>query len=264
MCILPHYSNIINDIYYLRVSDSLLLNIDRVNLESYDKLAFEYDSLSHVTTRLLEIASKDGFDQFLNIYRNNLTDTVLEVGTGTGFLTSELVKVFNVTSIDISNKMLLIADSKINSSTIRPNKVIFKNISILSPPINFLCNKFNLITCGLADPYFIRKSILNIFKLLSDDGILFFTLPEVKWAKKERILRLKVPFHTTRFKLENGESINPFSFVYTEDEIYKLLNECNFRLLHVFTILANYHDLLKSKTLFKNIPKIICVIAQKK
>ena len=130
---------------------------------AYNKWATSYDEVENRTRDLEGMALRE-------ILSGKKFDNCLEIGCGTGKNTIWLEGITgHLTSIDLSEEMLLKAKAKIKSE-----KVEFKQ-SDINAPWNFTDKKFDLITFSLVLEHI--KDLDHIFdqasKLLSDDGIVY-------------------------------------------------------------------------------------------
>ncbi len=135
-----------------------------MNIKSaYNKWSASYDEVENRTRDLEGRALRE-------ILSGKKFDNCLEIGCGTGKNTIWLEGITgHLTSIDLSEEMLLKAKAKIKSE-----KVEFKQ-SDINAPWNFTDKKFDLITFSLVLEHI--KDLDHIFdqasKLLSDDGIVY-------------------------------------------------------------------------------------------
>lgn len=216
-----------------------LAEIEAQTIAAYDLLASEYDSTTHATTRALERLSLRAFADLIdNTSVMSNAKRVLEIGCGTGALSTLLLRSsggdVEFVFLDSSAKMLDQARARLNDlGTTRA--VRYLHSSIIS---NAICNNsgpFDLIVCGLGDPYFIDCAILNMRRYCGQSASLVVTLPERSWAQAERIYRLKIPINRTRYRLASGLIIYPFSFTYSEDELRGLLLQGGFEALAIWS-----------------------------
>jgi SAM-dependent methyltransferase len=218
----------------LHSSVLLLRDIEQTNLDAYNRLAPEYDSPEHSTTRALERLSNRSVTRLIrNSSRVARCDRVLEIGCGTGSSTSLLMKHLgrrSLTAIDCSRPMLDMALNRAiryhPSATVR-----FEECSVFSPACLTLRpkNGFDFIFCGLCDPFMVLAALKNIRALCCDGATLVLTLPERTWALSERAHRLNVTEEYTVFRLLSGESVRPFSFTYAPEELAERLVDQGFK-----------------------------------
>jgi SAM-dependent methyltransferase len=234
--------------------------IDYLNKRGYNKLAMEYDSYEHITTRMLEKLSIDGFLKFINKLNFCKDTNILEIGCGTGKLTDIILNNFlnaSLDCIDISHKMLLINKNKIFNKYYDINvKYINKSIFHYNYDSN---NKYNFIICGLGDPYLTPNAFQIISDLLVNNGYLFISIPEYNWGMFERKNRINTALNMTRFKLKNEEIIECYSFLYDHNTLNYLMNKNKFKILYLDNFINedNVNE-MNNKT------SVTCVMAQKK
>jgi SAM-dependent methyltransferase len=107
-------------------------DIVRANLAVHEKEARFYDQLHQEITNLYQ---RYRLQKILKLIVNQLPDSkpfyVLEIGSGTGFLTLQLLKFgFFVHAVELSPKMVEILESKISSSNFRQKcKIINSDIN---------------------------------------------------------------------------------------------------------------------------------------
>jgi len=204
--------------------------IESSTISAYEQVSYEYDGSEHHTTRILEDLSNKSF---LKMFNNHSyikdKDKLLEIGCGTGSLSKFILNNHPLKSdiafFDSSISMLSILKS--TKMTTKQN-VSYINRSIFTNNSAEYQYKYNMIYCGLADPYLIKPALHNIRAFSNQNSYLFITLPGNDWALKERKDRLHLPNYKTRFKLKNGITLFPYSFTYDIDELINLLFETNF------------------------------------
>jgi len=207
-------------------------DIEALTVPAYEKLALEYDSEEHRTTRILERESVDSIETLLERYpRLRQAEKVLEVGCGTGNLTRVILSHTPATAelvlLDSSKMMLKLAEARLSAAHRRTIK--FRQASILSDVPTEALGKFDLVVCGLADPYFVVDAVYRLRRLTKEDGFLIVSLPEKAWTVAERRERLDLPSNQTRFRLASGEVLKAYSFSYFEEELKDLLAEADFQ-----------------------------------
>jgi ubiquinone/menaquinone biosynthesis C-methylase UbiE len=210
-------------------------DVEAQTIEAYERLASEYDSEEHATTRTLE---QLGIDACADLITGNPSITqaarVLEVGCGTGALSSLLLRTISKGTefvfLDASASMLDAAKSRF-ASIGNQRLISYVQASILSQNLDLSLGHFDVIASGLGDPYIIQPALANIRRYCARDAYFIATLPSREWAVAERQFRLKVPLTRTRFKLISGEVVEPFSFTYAEDELHHLLSKEGFQVL---------------------------------
>jgi SAM-dependent methyltransferase len=221
------------------------LSLDEIEAETiaaYDLLAPEYDSLAHTTTRILERLSLDLFAEVVgNTSVVFEARRVLEVGCGTGILSRLLVSLTDenaeVVLLDSSASMLHIAHDRLKG--LEETRVVrYTHASILTNGACCAQGPFDLVVCGLGDPYFVDRAVVNMWQYCGNAAFLIVTLPHHSWAEAERIYRLGIPSNRTRFRLSSGVSVYPFSFTYSEDGLRRLLLRCGFETIGIWSQFA--------------------------
>ena len=133
------------------------------NKKFWDKVSGKYD--------FVRKTDKSAYDNFIGQIKNELNEdkTVLELATGTGFISLEIAPFCkNVTATDFSEEMIRIADKK-------PKKT--KNLSFSiqdATNLPYEDNSFDVVIIANAlhimpNP---EKALLNIRRVLKNDGIL--------------------------------------------------------------------------------------------
>ena len=145
---------------------------------------------------------------------------MLDLGAGTGYLTSKLKKLFKVVvAVDISSTML---------SLIQPDPRIVKVVaSAFSLP--FPNETFKIIVCSLADPFLVPESLHEIARVLTDDGVFIFNSPSKIWSDALRSNNHNSELNFTRFVHSSGNEVSVYSFTYTDVELQNLVESCGFR-----------------------------------
>lgn len=216
-------------------STTSIAEIEALTVYAYEQLAPEYDSDEHKTIRILESQSfqlcKKLFDKHLELAS---AKHVLEVGCGTGSLSQLILDKTapdtELTLLDASNTMLALARNRLLS---KHQSIVFTLISILSDAAKEIQQRFDLIVCGLGDPYFIPEAVQKLRGVINEGGHLIVTLPERHWALAERTERLKLPVDQTRFRLDSGVIVKAYSFTYFPEELGNLLAQSGFEIVEV-------------------------------
>jgi SAM-dependent methyltransferase len=254
---------------YAPISYISVEEIDRENFRAYDCLASEYDEASHLTTRKLENASISGFKKLLDFFTAFKMSSILEIGCGTGALTLNILNELDVHSlhaIDISRKMIEVSKRKICKAQSQ-HSAHFETISILMPSKELLKRRYDLVFCGLADPYLIPIAIRNISEVLAENGLVFFSLPEKNWTEIERGKRIGIPANRTRFSLKNDTYVYCYSFTYELDSLKSILSEYGLKTKKSLVLSSPIEPLQEnygySQTVHDNPPCVLCALAEK-
>lgn len=189
--------------------------IDEINKIGYNKVAYEFTEEKRVTTHNFHIASTKFFKTSIQKYIKKNTK-ILEVGPGQGWLAKKIaLPSQSYSTIDISTNMQSTSVSKYNYvGTIRNT--------------NFKENNFDVIISSLADPYLFPSAILEIRRILKNNGIFIFTTPSSKWSKNVRNNKLN---NKTTFLLHDESTAEVFSFTFTLQELITILEELQMKVI---------------------------------
>jgi demethylmenaquinone methyltransferase / 2-methoxy-6-polyprenyl-1,4-benzoquinol methylase len=134
----------------------------------FDDIAPKYDFLNHLFTMNRDKKWRGEIIKYLKTLNRNF-ETVLDIASGTGDLTLELLKLnpIQVLSCDISEKMLdvqkkKIKDNKLEIEIADAEKLPYKNNSIDLVTIGF----------GVRNFYNLPKALVEIKRVLKKEGIL--------------------------------------------------------------------------------------------
>jgi SAM-dependent methyltransferase len=200
-------------------------------IAAYDELAREYDHPSHDTTRQLEILSRRGLAEAFPDGPGRAFPLVLEVGCGTGSLTSGLIERIGGATLlasDSSKEMLQQAKRRL------PTRLEGRVRLLRSSAWDVLNDRGlrpDMVACGLADPYMSIGLLRRIARRLNVGGVLFLTLPSRAWAATERTERLGVGLHETRFRLRHGKVVVTRSLALDESALRDVAMSVGFRIL---------------------------------
>lgn len=200
--------------------------IDKVNKEGYDKVSDFFDDSIRVTTANFHELT---FKNFKEIIESNLLNNknVLEVGYGKGWLRKSFIwnDLVNYSAVDISPNMIHSAD---------------ENIKVISSArsLPFSCESYNYVVSSLADPYFYPEALIEINRVLKEQGLFVFSIPAKEWSSALREEEHKF----TTFSLPNGEYVKVYSLTYTEDELHKILKKTGFKVLKIYKGVASDID----------------------
>ena len=206
------------------------------NIESYsfDKIIKYYDDLS-----------KNGLFSYENKIINNFfckPANVLDIGCGTGRTTVVLRNMgYDVVGIDFSAKMIEMA--KRNAPYIKYEIQDVRNLSFDSELFDYAFFSFNGLM--LLETYKDRKkAVLEIARVLRDEGLFFFTTPFIDnkidtkyWKEKKKLFQKSFENFTEEEYLNFGDEVTDEDGIEFHlhipflKEIYKLMDECNFEIL---------------------------------
>jgi ubiquinone/menaquinone biosynthesis C-methylase UbiE len=146
-----------------------MLSLDEIETQTvaaYDLLAPEYDASTHVTTRILERLSLDAFADVIGA-STIMADTsrILDIGCGTGALSRLLLRSTHrgveFVFLDASAQMLDLA--RIRLKELATQKAVrYFQASVVSNGLYDDLGHFDLVTCGLGDPYFVERAVVNM------------------------------------------------------------------------------------------------------
>lgn len=174
------------------------------------------------------------------------TDTVLDVGCGTGITTVEIANfVKEIYALDLSDKMLEIAKKKALAKRI--DNIIFYQKSIFDQDIKNqsydVIVAFNLLCYIKEDNDFIKR----IYDLLNDGGI-FISVTDCLGEKETIFIKLQ--------KLLGQIGIIPKMNIYSMLELKNKIDNCKFEILqseNLHTSPPNYYIIAKKLTNPKHI-----------
>jgi SAM-dependent methyltransferase len=205
---------------------------------AYERLADEYDSPEHRTTRALERLSADALGDSGLLRRDELTGcTILELGAGTGALTAQLLAGPRLGSIIVtepSRAMLDRARERANGHA---------DVEFCQEPAVAALLRHgrgaDVVVGALADP-FLTEDLLHVaFAELRRGAWLFVTVPSRRWAVSERAGRLMIPVDRTRFRTHDGEIVWSSSSARDEGELRGLLSATRFDVVASGTLAAS-------------------------
>jgi SAM-dependent methyltransferase len=159
--------------------NSLDNDIVRANLDVHEKEARFYDQLHQEITNLYQ---RYRLQKFLKLIVNQLPDSkppyILEIGSGTGFLTLQLLKFgFFVHAVELSPKMVEILESKISSSNFRQKCKIFNSDINSFLDYELDRDKYQLICMNSVLHHFpdYLKTFDKLLQFVDYKGILFIS-----------------------------------------------------------------------------------------
>lgn len=193
--------------------------LERQNKAGYDLIANEFFDDRRITTANFHDLSTNFFNHHIEVCRD-LHQAVLEIGSGTGYLTYKLKESFKViVAVDISPTML---------SLIQPDPRIVKVLaSVFSLPL--LDKTFKVIVGSLIDPFLLPEALHEIGRILADDGVFIFSSPSKIWSDALRSVSHNSEPRITKFAHSLGNEVAVHSFTYTDVELQNLIKSCGFR-----------------------------------
>lgn len=188
---------------------------------AYERLAREYDSRAHATTRSLEEASSRALRSALDAIEVDEIDRVVELGCGTGATTRELLALLpsaRLISSDPSAEMLDIARRRFGSRA----TVEWRQSTAAEMLAWDRIGPRDLLVGGLSDPFLTPRLVQQLGEVVVPGGRSLWTLPSATWALRERQERLRLPLASTRFVLSDGKVVVADSFAYDPPELRHL------------------------------------------
>lgn len=186
--------------------------IDKQQVKShFSKNASNYDQYADVQKKMKDILIKFTLQNNKDVGE---IKNILEIGCGTGYLTSALVETFpssHITAVDIAPGMITEVESK-----------------FISNSINFICadiekvelnNTYDLIISNATFQWFNHMSVtLNkLYTALNPNGLLCFsTFGEYTFCELDEC------FNKARHALSTKESVHPGQFFYSLNDLTTL------------------------------------------
>lgn len=199
--------------------------------QTFDSISKNYDLINQLISFGLHKKWKSNFINIVNFYGQ-----VIDIATGTGDIAMEIKKKYpdaNLTGYDPSPNMLKIAKKKCIK-----NDVDFVEGFCEKMPFNDSSFDFATITFGIRNTKSVDNSLIEIKRILKDDGILMI----MEFSKTNNVLiknlyhiylNFIIPFIGSLFgKYDEykylATSIEGF---YTKDEMNNILESKNFSLI---------------------------------
>jgi ubiquinone/menaquinone biosynthesis C-methylase UbiE len=175
---------------------------------------------------------------FYNKVRRYLKNECLDVGSGSGFITSELNKIVTTSGLEISDAALKKARKTY------PNMKFVKGSATDIP---FNDNKFNCIfVSDVIEHVMDTEAMFHEFnRVLKKGGHLIITTPELTWLKRV--------FIALFYFNDYFYPINPHIRFYTKSTLKEILKKFGFKMIHY------EHD----GSFFWLVPKGMLVVAKK-
>jgi hypothetical protein len=194
---------------------------------AYDRVAAEYAGDAHATTRALERLSLQAYRRARPLERvTDASPTVLELGAGTGALTSLLV--------DEPSRGRLIVTDPAPGMLVAVERVIEgqENVELRRATADAALSAYgksaDVVAAGLADPFLTAGFLRAALSHFQRDGLLFLTVPSHRWALAERHGRLDIPIDSTRFRLADKTEWKAASWTYDQPGLTQLASDCGF------------------------------------
>ncbi len=183
---------------------------------NYSRIAQEYYSDKHITSRNFDIATRDYFkNNSVTIPEKGL---IIEFGAGKG-RSNEYCNIDpdRLVQTDISEEML----------SLEPRGESF--LKVISDACNtpFLDKSFSVATAFLFDPFNVHNFYKELARLLNGGGVFIGTLPHFKWGSTLR-QTIKYSQTKTKFLTLKGEFLEFDSYLSTDSQIQKNFKEMDF------------------------------------
>jgi ubiquinone/menaquinone biosynthesis C-methylase UbiE len=187
-------------------------DIEEQNRRAYDVVAPEFSDTHRVTTANFHGLSTGFFETVIGQCRAGTR--VLELGPGTGFLTTMLQRRFNqLMALDISEKMLEELGPRLG---VEPRLGSAFGTGLPDGSIDY-------VFCSLADPFLRSEALRETWRVLREGGAFAFSTPSSAWSGAIR----EKP-NTTQFIMSSGKSVEAFSFTYDDDQLISMLQSGGF------------------------------------
>jgi len=186
--------------------------IDKQQVKShFSKNASNYNQYAHVQKKMKDILIK-----FILQNNKDVSEikNILEIGCGTGYLTSALAEIFpfaHITAVDIAPGMISEIKSKLTS-----NSINFICADIEETELN---NTYDIVISNAAFQWFNHMPITlkKLYNSLNPNGMLCFST-----FGKYTFRELNECFSKTRQALSIKESIHPGQFFYSLNDLTTL------------------------------------------
>ena len=199
--------------------------IDDLNLIGYERVSKEFTEDKRVTTRNFHELTEDFFRSLPSTVANQpefdrLGDKLLEVGVGSGWLQYAASDLPITASVDLSPAMV--------------SQARLRTVAVQSARhLPFSDYEFDGVVSSLADPFCYPSALCEIRRVIRPRGFLAFSSPCYEWSSA---IRTSIPWNITHFLRKDSQSCDVFSFTFTADELYSLLELCGFKVVSVDTI----------------------------
>ncbi|AZZ65763.1 methyltransferase domain-containing protein [Metamycoplasma phocicerebrale] len=202
--------------------------IDKINKKHYKEEAIQYEKTN------LKGLWKSEIEIFKKYLKPN--QTILEIGTGTGRVSTNLFNIFpklNILAVDYSQDML---------DRFPKDMDIKHELLDITEYKNTLNNKFDVILFmfngfeNIIEESAVIKALKNINSYLKKDGIFIFTIHEIfsnlefQEFWNERLFKNN-NWENKTLEIQEKNKNSIFHHFYTNDDIVKKLKEANFQIL---------------------------------
>jgi ubiquinone/menaquinone biosynthesis C-methylase UbiE len=182
-------------------------DIEEQNRRAYDRVASEFSDTHRVTTANFHTLSTQFFEAVIGDCR--ASTRVLELGPGTGFLTTMLQRRFDwLIALDISEKMLKQLGARQGVER-RLGSAFDTGLADAT---------IDCVFCSLADPFLRSEALGEAWRVLKQGGTFAFSTPSSAWSSA-----IRDHPNTTQFIMRSGESVDALSFTYDDDQLLSML-----------------------------------------
>ena len=185
-------------------TNNLQEKLRRKIVDNFSRFSDDYDSYAHLQKK----AAKKLYDYFIESAFSLPSESILELGCGTGFLSEYIAKNHNNHKIifsDLSDMMLQNCRMKVEKFQKMPEDFSFEIID--GEKINDE-NKYAMIASGFTFQWFsdLHESLENIMRALVKNGIALFSIPVrgsfPEW--KKACSELNLPFNANELPDADG------------------------------------------------------------
>lgn len=198
--------------------------VPRESTCSYEELAEEYYDKRHVTSRNFDSATTAFFRQWKYPLPDN--DLVLDLGAGRGTA---------ISCLQVRSDRIVQADISVSMLNLQPREPCRARVQCDARALPFNDNTFAAVFALLYDPYNRPGLYPEIRRILLENGIFVGTLPHYVWGETLRTIRGS---KIDKAQLINGEGriVERDSFLMTDEEIRRHLNDSQLQLMHAFDL----------------------------
>ena len=173
-----------------------------------------------------------GSELLTMINRSCLQGLILDLGSGTGYLTGELLTANNglqLIALDLALPMLKIARQKQETKQISYLCADAENLPLITSSLDAVCSNLALQWC-----YPIDRVLVELKRVLKPEGRLLFSI-----FGSQTLQELKIAWS----EVDNYRHVNEF---YNQNELLKLLHEAEFKQVQLNrqAYLSNYDKVL--------------------
>ena len=198
--------------------------IERLNRQTYDTIAAEYDGENHHTCRNFDYFNRHFLQEYCKKYVKSMHVDILDIGVGTGNSVGTLIDEVGIITgaldvLDISENMLQVCRHKYAKS-IR-NSI---NTSIFSYRSSI---KYQRVISTLCDPFLCEQTFESVSRLLTSKGHFVITFPSEDWVRNVG----RKDIHINTFKTLTGVNVDAFSFSPPIAEIKSIADMYGFKVI---------------------------------